>query len=348
MKVNKNNDISIYMATVVSGLENIAINEMSSKFAAIKIIDKFKGKILFTYLYSFKDLFTLKCIDNIYLFIDSFNIGSHKADLDKIPEIIKDINIKNSLLQANVNIKNKKIIVSASRSGKHTYSRFDVANIVSDALLQYYSFSKGTIEQHDIAFRIDIDDDRAYLYCKLTPASFRFRYRNKEFLAGALKASVAHAMVLISEPDFSDVFLDPFCGSGTIPYERAFYDAYAIMASDLSPERLQVAKKNLPDYIGINCWDACHTELSNCSVTKIVSNLPWGKQIEVDDINSLYTDFLREAKRILTYNGKIVLLTDEENALNTGAQINNLQVKKICNISLHGLHPSIFLLTKID
>ena len=82
------------------------------------------------------------------------------------------------------------------------------------------------------------------------------------------------------------------------------------------------------------------------SVTKIVSNLPWGKQIQVDDINRLYVNFLKEAKRILAPGGRMVLLTDEENALFTAAEINGFSISKVCTISLHGLHPSIFMLEK--
>lgn len=335
----------IYMVTVVPGLEDIAMQEMQGRFPVLEVIEHARGKVFFHYADAFKDLLVLKCIENLYLYLDSFHIGSHKADLLELPKKIKNLQITTRMLHVD-NGSVPKIIVSASRSGRHTFSRFDVARVALKALLDFFPFQEGTVEQHDIAFRMDVEGDRASMYIKLTPASFRFRSRNKEFLSGALKATVAHAMVLISEPDDTDVFLDPFCGTGTIPYERSFYDAFAILASDSSQERLQVAQHNLPDYIGINCWDACHTELSDGSVTKIVSNLPWGKQITVEDIDSLYLSFLREARRILDPRGKIVLLTDQEDSLDRGARKNHFRMKKMATLSLHGMHPSIFLLEK--
>jgi len=333
------------MVTVVPGLEEIAIQEMKGRFPALEVTKQTRGKVFFYYADTFRDLLVLKCIENLYLYLDSFHTGPHKADLQELPKKIKNLRINTKMLYGNKgNV--PRIIVSASRSGKHTFSRFDVARVTLKALLEYFPFQEGTVEQHDIAFRMDVEGDTASMYIKLTPASFRFRSRNKEFLSGALKASVAHAMVLISEPDDTDVFLDPFCGTGTIPYERSFYDAFAILASDSSQERLQVARRNLPDYIGINCWDACHTELSDHSVTKIVTNLPWGKQIRVEDIDCLYLHFLKEAKRILDPKGKIVLLTDQEESLDKGSRMNHFKMKKISTLSLHGMHPSIFLLEK--
>ncbi|MGI6705760.1 MAG: THUMP domain-containing protein [Clostridia bacterium] len=338
----------IYMVTVVPGLEHIAMQEMQGRFPTLEVVKQLRGKVFFYYTGNYKDLLLLKCIENLYLYLDSFHIGPHKADLPELSKKIKNLRIPSSITRMlhPDKVSPPKIMVSASRSGKHTFSRFDVARIVLNALVDCFPFQEGTVEQHDIAFRVDVEGDRAYIHIKLTPASFRFRGRNKEFLSGALKATVAHAMVLVSEPDETDVFLDPFCGTGTIPYERSFYDAYAILASDSSQERLEVAKRNLPDYIGMNCWDACHTELPDHSVTKIVSNLPWGKQITVDDIGSLYLNFLREAGRILAPKGKIVLLTDREDLLVKGAKKNHFRMKKITTLSLHGMHPSIFLLEK--
>jgi len=344
-RMMEQNKLLIYMVTVVPGLEEIAGDELTSKFAGAKIVNQSRGKVFFQYHSSFEELYGLKCVDNLYLLLGTFHIGPHKEHLKELSTRIKELNVAEKLFFANTG-EQKKIIVSSSRSGKHTYSRFDVADATLIALLQYYPFVKGTIEDHDIAFRIDVDGDKAWLYTKLTPAHFRFRGKNRQFLSGALKASVAHAMVWLSDPDSTDVFLDPFCGSGTIPFERSFYDAFAILASDISDERLQIARQNLPEYIGINRWDACHTELEDHSITKIVSNLPWGKQIQVDDIGTLYIDFLKEAKRILTADGKIVLLTDQESALEDAARINGFRIKKECTLSLHGLHPSIFLLKK--
>lgn len=334
-----------YMVTTTPGLETIAIQEIKAKFPQVEITNQLRGKVFFHYFSGYKELFELKCVDNCYLYLGCFPIGPHKAHLAEVPEAIKKLEVFQKLSSVvEVGPGAPRILVSASRAGKHTYSRFDVAEVVADALVKYYPFVRGTVDNHHYAFRVDVDGEMAYVHLQLTPASFKFRGRNREFLTGALRPSVAHAMVLLSEPDMTDIFLDPFCGSGTIPGERAFYDAYAILASDISEERLAVARLNLPEFVGINRWDARHMELPDQSVTKIVSNLPWGKIIPVEDIDKLYIEFLAEARRVLAFQGKMVLLTDQEEALTRAAELHGFAIRNITTLSLHGLHPSVFVL----
>ena len=103
-------------------------------------------------------------------------------------------------------------------------------------------FVRGTVEQHDLAFRVDVDKDKAFLHLKLTPPTLDSEVRTESFLPGRLRPSVAHSMVLISEPESTDVFLIHFAAQ--VPFRmRSFYDAFAILASDISAERLEVARK---------------------------------------------------------------------------------------------------------
>ena len=50
---------------------------------------------------------------------------------------------------------------------------------------------------------------------------------------GSLSQSLAELLVLASKPRASDVFWDPFCGSGSIGLARAAYPASSILCSDI-------------------------------------------------------------------------------------------------------------------
>ena len=74
--------------------------------------------------------------------------------------------------------------------------------------------------------------------------------------------------------------------------------------------------------------------------------MPWGKQIKVDNIYELYSEFLKELKRILNPEGKAIILTDQITVIEKLCGEHNLICSRITELSLHGLHPVIFKITK--
>src|SRR3989304_2736767 len=54
--------------------------------------------------------------------------------------------------------------------------------------------------------------------------------------------------------------------------------------------------------------DATHTNWSNGCFDCAISNLPWGKQVEINHITSLYAGTMKEYQRILKPDGKLCLI----------------------------------------
>lgn len=124
---------------------------------------------------------------------------------------------------------------------------------------------------------------------RLTDATFRFRNQTRRFSRASLLPSVAHAMVWLSDPESKDVFVDFCCGSGTILSERATYPANQIIGGDISEAVTKIAKSNLDDSkVQVNVWDARKLPFSTGCVDKIVTNLPFGRQISPDEDLELF------------------------------------------------------------
>src|SRR5260370_40835536 len=87
-------------------------------------------------------------------------------------------------------------------------------------------------------------------------------------------------MAWASEPRDDDVMLDRFCGAGTILIERAHLGKYAmLLGSDRDPAPLAAARINVGARykpIQLENWDAAALPLAAASVSKIVTNTPWG------------------------------------------------------------------------
>lgn len=334
------------MATMAAGLEAVASSEIRGKIGGAEVHESLRGRVLFAAACALPDLLQLRCADNLYYHIARFPVGSTKADLPQLTEAVATLNLDEALSFYSVaQARHTRAYVNASRSGRHTYSRFDAAAAALQGLTAGQSLQAGVARLHDLEFRLDILGSEAFFGLKLTPSTFRFRGPGREFAPAALRPTVAHALVWLSNPKPTDVFLDPFSGSGTIVAERCAYDAAAIVASDVSPEAVASTRANTPGYVCVQQWDARHLEMAGNSVSAIVTNLPWGKQIEVaEGLEALYRGFLREARRVLEPGGRAIMLTDQDTTISSAAEGNAFSCQKLTTISLHGLLPSAYLL----
>jgi 23S rRNA G2445 N2-methylase RlmL len=324
------------MATCVPGLEFVLAAEINEKFPNANNMAEIRGKVVFDMLSEPADYGVLKCADNLYKLYRVFSAGVHKSDLPCIGKNISSIDFEAGESSA------KKIIVSVSRTGKHTYSRFDAENQITQSLLSAGNFAQGTAENHNFALRVDITDEICSVYKQLTLAETRFRGTFFQSVPGGIRHSAAHCLVRLSFPQNTDIFYDPFCGAGTIPFERSFYKGKKIFASDYDTGVLEKARANLGQSAIIFEADAANTKMKECGVSKVVTNMPWGKQVKVSALEQLYSDFMRELKRILAPNGIAVILTDQTENIKNSCNVHGLSCRSLAKLSLHGLHPEVF------
>jgi 23S rRNA G2445 N2-methylase RlmL len=333
----------VYMATMLIGLEPVAADEIQSKIRDAQIKETGRGKVFFASKQPVETLTTLRSIDNLYIWIASFAIGPHKIHLHDLEKQMETIDLSKAVPEP-LTGRPVTFTVNSSRAGKHTYSRFDLSDAAARGLLkQRPDWALGTPEDHMLEFRLDVQHEQAIFSCRLTSAEFRFR-GERLFSRAALRPTIAHALVWLSNPQAGDWFLDPFCGSGTIVAERAFYPYAQIYGSDVSAEAVEAAKQNMPDLPGISIhqWDARELPLDAGSIDTVVSNLPFGEQILTpEEIDDLYLRWIRQLKRIVKPNGTAIVLTTKVEELQKAADRFSLDCYELMGLSLKGLHPSI-------
>ncbi|MBB2183541.1 RNA methyltransferase [Lachnospiraceae bacterium MD1] len=328
------------MFTMVPGFEKIVVDEINSTLTTAKVVEVLRGKVLINGCFSLNELCQLRCVDNIYYYIAKINVGPHKKDLEKFEQDIAKISFQKAIEFLNLS-KKPIIIVSASKKGKQTYSRFDLSDKATMAISKNNGYKIGDSLEHNLAIRFDLNNTECMISVQLTKADFKFRGSAYEFQPGGIRPTIANALVKLSMPTAEDVFYDPFCGSGTISRERAFYDAKRILASDINPKVIESARINVPSKVKIFCCDARRLKVQDNSIDVIVSNIPWGKQIEVENVYELYISFLKEAKRVLSSKGRMVLLTDREEIVDAAEEV-GFKIEKLMTISLHGLLPNVY------
>jgi 23S rRNA G2445 N2-methylase RlmL len=341
------------MATALPGLEDIAGDEIATKFGATATARELtRGKVLFASDLPAARLLELRSVDNLNRHIARFTVGPHREHLKALTLTASELDLSRIVAQSaggggaasGQSGRSLTVFVNASRVGKQTYSRFELAAAATDGILtRNRHWQAGTPTAHDLEFRLDLIGEEAMLSLRLSDQAFRFRGEARRFSEAALRPTVAHALVWLAGPRADERFLDPFCGSGTIVAERAAYPALSIVGSDIADAAVAAARQNVPPTVAVNQWDARQLPLQAGTVDTVVSNLPFGRQILTSvEIAPLYQDFCRELHRVLVADGQALLLTDQIEQLTQAAAEAGLACEQLRLLSLKGLHPWLF------
>lgn len=190
---------------------------------------------------------------------------------------------------------------------------------------------------------------------RLTPRPLATRDWRVYHMKGALNATVAAAMVEMTNPQPNDRFLNLMCGSATLLIERLHRcSASLAVGCDLDNEVLCGAQSNLEQGKtagkALLCQaDATQLPFLPASFRALCADVPWGQLTGSHEANrNLYPRLLAEAARLAVPNATFALLTHEiallESLLPTFTTLWNVQ--DVVKILQGGLHPRIYLLRR--
>ena len=163
---------------------------------------------------------------------------------------------------------------------------------------------------------------------------------------GELKRELVHLLCVLSEPQQNDIFLDPFAGSGAIPFERATQFPYKkIIANDTDQVAIASLHKKARTFHNffVTSIDALHlSTIEDHSIDKIVTDPPWGFFNTLDksegDLKFFYAAMVEEMKRIIKPEGKIIILTGRKEMIE-----NLIQNYKKYDILVNGKKAAVYL-----
>ncbi|MBI5669675.1 MAG: methyltransferase domain-containing protein [Chloroflexi bacterium] len=229
--------------------------------------------------------------------------------------------------------------VTANFVGRRNYTAPEIKTAIQAGLSQRHPAWVYVEDDHDadVNLRVFIEHDTALVGVRITRHPLHRRPYKTDHLPGSLKPSVAAAMLLLAEAAPGQSLVDPFCGTGTILIEAALQGLHVI-GGDLQAAAARHARINAEHadcHPQLCQWDARRLPLAAASVDLAVSNLPWGRQIVVNEnLKSLYHAALPEMRRVVKPGGRIVLLTGVP-------ELVNAPEAESTEISLFGQNPHI-------
>jgi len=352
---------NLYIAHTQPGFEGIAADEIAGRIAGAReitrrVVPDRAGMTIFFAPVADK-LGAIRTAEDLFRLAGyRAGIGPENKELDKIRGAAREAPLVEPALQARVKVspgtragRRLKFRVIARMAGEHEYRRVDFQRAVE----------RGILERSDHTWRLEEDDADIELWATMIDAEFFLtvrlsddRMRHREYKSAhrpaSLRASSAAALAWLSEPRDDDVVLDPFCGAGTILIERAHLGRYAmLLGSDrdgaaLAAARVNVGARYKP--IQLENWDAGALPLADASVSKIVTNLPWGIRYGSHGENrKLYPLWFKEFRRVLKPGSAMVMLTAEWRLMRDLERVRKIAPSKIIRVSVLGKPAAIYV-----
>jgi 23S rRNA G2445 N2-methylase RlmL len=212
-------------------------------------------------------------------------------------------------------------------------------------------------EKGDLQLRIlPVPDEGGWeIHCRITPRPLSSRSWRVCWFKGALNATVAQAMISLSQLKPNDTVVNLCCGSGTLLIEAGLNIAFKrIYGIEIDENRLRCATENfaasgIRNTPTLLQGDAQFIPMPNQSVNVLLADLPFGQDGTQHTQNlSLYPNVLKEAARVARTGGRFVLITHEIHLLESLVKISTeWKCNRTTQINQRGLHPRIYVLERL-
>ena len=289
-------------------------------------------------------LLDLRTVDDVFLDLATWvGIPAQRSALEKLRELSGMLRLEPAL-EAVAGLRHvgpaPDFSVTVNFVGKRNYSADEIKIAVADGLVSRYPWAYTSEDRSAVNIRVFIEHETAFVGMRLSASALHSRAYKQAHISGSLKPSVAAAMLELGEALPGMHILDPMCGAGTIVIEAALRGAKS-WGGDSGREALAAAAANAQS-AGVGprfaSWDAQSLPLDARSVDRVVCNLPWGRQVVVDEqMGAFYRKGCAEMERVLIPGGQIILLT----SLPDLVQFNHMTLLAQTEISLFGQTPLI-------
>lgn len=338
-----------YFAIVTRWLEDIALQDLQEQFPSVTILSHAYKRIVFEYPGNPADLLNLKSVDDVFYYLDTVQVGKYREYLNTLKEFIMRAKMGHIIAAVGKmrDTNESSFSVSVSNVGDKNYTPKEIKEVLVAGIGSAFERHEKEDGTQTFNIRVFIEKEECLIGVRVGLAPLHRRDYKTTTLPGSLKAPVAYCMLKIADIKKWDVVLDPMCGVGTIVFEAAALTSN-IIACDANHDALEIAQtSNATDADIAFCeLDARHTALEDASVHHIVSNLPFGKQIELENAETFFTEIIEEFARVLKPTGNMVLLTMHKDLIAKAAAEQGFNIASEREISLFGVNPTIVLVQK--
>jgi len=318
--------VPLFAAQVMPGLEEVAWDEIKQRLVGALRLASVEELVLFRWLEDPSTLLELRTTEDVFAIVDfSQEMGPAYRHLRAYAQKLYRcraweavVGLHHRMCQGKV--KRTTCRVVTQMRGRHGFRRVDAQRAVEGVVAARFPRWKWVSDHAHLEVWVHLQPGFAMTSVRLSDRTMRHRRYKVAHLPASLRPTLAAAMVFLSQPRPSDRFCDPMCGAGTILIERAMTERFAgLWGGDRDPGAISVARANIgPRHqpLALHHWDASRLPLLDASLDRLVTNLPFGKQMgSVEENQRLYHGFFQEMGRVLRDGGKAILLTNQHDLI---------------------------------
>ncbi len=343
----------LFYVMTMPGLETLAFSEVRAQIPDAELVKFARGIALFRTDATPEKLLELRTVEDVFFAL------AHVKGLGHGPDALRVLH--SATLNADIPSALKRWRrthggsppetwrVVSQKAGTHDFRRVDAGRAITNALQQALPRAMRHVKDDaDMEIWLWLSGSELLIGVRLSDATMRHRDYKREHLPASLRPTIAAAMSRLSNPTEQDIVIDPLCGTGTLLVERGLMAPFdRLIGGDIQDEAVGMARRNAKAagiVMTLRPWDARELPLEDASVTRILTNLPFGKQIGSHETNEeLYGALIREFGRILAPGGLMVALTSEDRLWNAVLQKAGWKITKKVVLVVLGLPASIFV-----
>lgn len=332
-----------YFSTFVAGAGPIVEGALRKRDPAVNVTTLLDGLIVYQTDLAPGVLRNFRFFNNTFVLLEQYP----QLSLQKVPATLRQLARNTGLVRSLVpylpsRVLGFRIIVSH----ENQYAATDRAALrLLEARLQQGGKLRVSIEKPDTEFWLLLRREGMGLF------GFRLTdERVKKLHPGELRPELSNILCLAAGLRQGDVVCDPFAGYGSIPIECAYnFPVREVLASDEDPALAAALKERVQkkSTIKVARMDAHALGYADGSVSRIITDPPWGIYMTIDDPDRFYRGILTEFARVLKKGGMAVVLMGNKEVFEAAlAQVAALSLVRRHDILVSGKKAGIYVIRR--